>query len=261
MNERGSNQKVNWEAERYDESMSFVSRYGEDILKWLNPQKGESIVDFGCGTGDLAAEIARCGAEVLGVDISPEMVERARRKYPHLNFSQANGMSWKAEQPYDAVFSNAALHWMKDPEAAIASMISGLKPGGRLIAEFGGHRNVAAIIEATEQSLREHGREDAFVMPWYFPTVGEYSSLLEKAGLEVRSAFLFDRPTVLQEGEEGMKGWLELFGTAMFPSAGETEAVPWIAEAVTRLKGTKLYENGVWTADYRRLRIAAVKLA
>jgi trans-aconitate 2-methyltransferase len=260
-NRRYLSQKVNWEADRYDESMSFVSRYGEDIVKWLNPRKGETIVDFGCGTGDLASEIARSGAEVLGVDISPEMVDRARRKYPHLSFLQANGMDWKAERSYDAVFSNAALHWMKDPEAAIGSMISGLKPGGRLIAELGGHRNVATIIEATRQSLRAHGREDAFVMPWYFPTVGEYSSLLEKAGLEVQSALLFDRPTVLQEGEDGMKGWLRMFGSAMFPSAGEQEAAPWIEEVASRLKQTQLYDAGSWTADYRRLRITADKLA
>lgn len=114
-------QKVHWEADFYDESMSFVSRYGEDIMSWLDPQEGERIVDFGCGTGDLAAQIAAKGVEVIGIDISPEMVERARKKYPQLTFECSDGTSWNAKQKYDAVFSNAALHWMKDAEAAIAS--------------------------------------------------------------------------------------------------------------------------------------------
>ncbi|MCD9022947.1 class I SAM-dependent methyltransferase [Cohnella silvisoli] len=252
-------QKVYWEANLYDDSMSFVSQYGEDLVKWLNPQNGERIVDFGCGTGDLAAQIASLGSEVIGVDISPEMVERAQNKYSHLTFQCADGMSWNAEQTYDAVFSNAALHWMKDAEAAIRSMTKGLRPEGRLVVEFGGHRNVEAIVTAVRETLQARNREDAFVMPWYFPTVGEYSTLLEKAGLEVRSAILFDRPTRLDNGENGMKVWLNMFGTAMFPRASEEESAIWIEEAVERLKEMQ-FKQGEWTADYRRLRIYAIKL-
>lgn len=110
MSKSANEQKVHWEADVYDQSMSYVSQFGEDIVQWLNPTHGETIVDFGCGTGDLAAKIAARGAEVIGVDISPEMVERARIKYPELTFQCANGMSWRSEQSYDAVFSNAALH-------------------------------------------------------------------------------------------------------------------------------------------------------
>ncbi len=252
-------QKVHWEANVYDESMSFVSRYGEGLMDWLNPREGERIVDFGCGTGDLAAQIVLSGAHVLGVDISPEMVERAQKKYPHLTFQCADGMNWNAEQTYDAVFSNAALHWMKDAEAAIKSMIACLRPGGRLVAEFGGHRNVESIINAVKDTLRDYNREDAFVMPWFFPTVGEYASLLEKSGFEVRSAVLFDRLTRLENGAYGMKGWLNMFGTAMFPNSNDSESALWIEEAVARLK-EKLFKQEEWTADYRRLRIYAIKL-
>jgi trans-aconitate methyltransferase len=258
MEDTNKNQKVHWNATGYDEAMSFVSQYGEDLVKWLNPQKGERVVDFGCGTGDLAAQIAFFGSEVMGVDISPEMVERARNKYPQLIFQCADGMKWNAGKTYDAVFSNAALHWMKDAEAAIAGMVASLRPGGRLIAEFGGHRNVEAIVTAVKETLKSNGREDVFVMPWYFPTVGEYSSLLEKAGLEVRKAVLFDRPTRLDNGEDGMKDWLHMFGKAMFPNTGILESIAWIEEAAERLK-EPLFRQGHWTADYRRLRVFAVK--
>ncbi|WP_372661465.1 trans-aconitate 2-methyltransferase [Cohnella sp.] len=257
MNDQKQMQKIHWEANDYDESMSFVSRFGDDLIGLLNPQVGERIVDFGCGTGDLAAQIAVKGAQVLGIDISPEMVERAREKYPGLTFECADGMNWNVDQKYDAVFSNAALHWMKDAEAAIASMTGGLKPGGRLVAEFGGYLNVADIIYAVKETLTVFGRENMFVMPWYFPTIGEYTLLLEKAGMEVRSAILFDRPTRLEGGDHGMRDWLEMFGTAMFPQVDQAEAATWIEEAVERLK-PKQYDQGVWTADYRRIRIHAV---
>ncbi|MFC5469814.1 class I SAM-dependent methyltransferase [Cohnella suwonensis] len=254
-------QKVHWEASGYDRSMGFVSQYGEDVVQWLNPLEGERIVDFGCGTGDLSAKIAESGAITHGVDISPEMVDRARAKFPHLKFECADGSKWKPDFEYDAVFSNAALHWMKDAEGAIASMTSGLRGGGRLVAEFGGYGNVANIVEAVKESLAEEGRGDTFVMPWFFPTIGQYGAMLEKQGVEVRQAVLFDRPTPLENGEEGMKDWLRMFGEAMFPNADEADADRWMDSAVSELKRPErgLYAAGRWTADYRRIRIYAIK--
>ncbi|RKP54025.1 methyltransferase domain-containing protein [Cohnella endophytica] len=256
-----ANQKVHWEAGTYDESMGFVSLFGEELISWLKPRSGERIIDFGCGTGDLAARIAASGADVHGVDISPEMVERARDKYPQLTFECSDVTKWRAKKPYDAVFSNAALHWMKDAEGAAESLTSGLEAGGRLVVELGGYGNVQTIIEAMKETLGEYGREDAFVMPWYFPKMGEYCSLLEKYGLEIRNAIHFDRPTRLEEGEEGMKGWLRMFGHAMFPQAGESEKEQWIRDASDRMRKQhhSLYQDGAWTADYRRLRIYAIK--
>jgi len=251
-------QKVHWEAKGYDESMAFVSRYGEDLIDWLNPAEGETILDYGCGTGDLAAIIASKGAVPHGLDISPEMVERARAKYPDLVFYHADGMGWQAEVAYDAVFSNAALHWMRDPDSAARSMLSGLREGGRFVAEFGGHGNVGTIVAAVKATMAEEGREAEFVMPWYFPTVGEYASLLEKHGMEVRFASLLDRPTDLKNGDEGMADWIRMFGTAMFPGASAEDADRWIKGATEKMK-TKLYDGTGWKADYRRIRIYAVK--
>ncbi|MFC5402857.1 class I SAM-dependent methyltransferase [Cohnella soli] len=254
-------QKVHWEASGYDQSMGFVSRYGEDVVQWLNPLEGERIIDFGCGTGDLAAKIAESGAITYGVDISSEMVDRARAKYPHLQFECADGATWQSDYEYDAVFSNAALHWMRDAEGAIASMVSGLKKGGRFVAEFGGYGNVKQIVEAVRSVLTEEVREDAFVMPWFFPTIGQYGMMLEKHGMEVRHAILFDRPTPLENGEEGMKDWLRMFGEAMFPNANVQDAERWMNAAVSKLKQPEaaLYADGRWIADYRRIRIFAVK--
>ncbi|WP_372635632.1 methyltransferase domain-containing protein [Cohnella sp.] len=254
----GSTQKIHWQADGYDETMSFVSRYGEDLIDWLKPEEGETIVDYGCGTGDLAAAIAKKGANVYGLDISPEMVERARKKYPDIRFRCVDGMDWRADFEYDAVFSNAALHWMKDSEAAIRSFLSGLRAGGRFVAEFGGAGNVQAIVSATRQTLQEEGAEDRFVMPWYFPSIGEYASLLEEHGMEVRTAILLDRPTLLEKGEAGMRDWIEMFGTAMFPDATPAEAERWMGKATDKLTDA-LYDGRSWTADYRRLRVIAYK--
>lgn len=252
-------QKVHWEAEKYDGSMGFVSEFGLSMLEWLRPQAGESIVDFGCGTGDLAARISESGAVVLGVDISPEMVERARKKYPHIGFECGDGTSWRSPRPFDAVFSNAALHWMRDAGAVANTIASCLRIGGRFVAEFGGHGNVSDIVRAMRETLAAQGRMDAFVMPWYFPKVGEYASLLEQEGFEVRRALLFDRPTPLEDGEQGMMGWLRMFGHAMVPNASATESEAWFAEACERLKPVA-YKAGQWTAGYRRIRVEAVKL-
>ena len=252
-------QKVHWEAEKYDSAMSFVSAFGTSMLEALRPQSGEKIVDFGCGTGDLAARIAESGAVVTGVDISPEMVELARKKFPDVRFECADGMSWRPDGQYDAVFSNAALHWMKDAEAAVVTMGQCLRPGGRLVAEFGGHGNVAKIMAALKTTLERNGRGDAFVDPWYFPTVGEYATLLESHGFEVRRAMLYDRPTLLEEGEDGMIGWLRMFGHAMVPGMEAEEAERWYAEACERMK-EGLRKDGRWTADYRRIRVEALKV-
>ncbi|MFD0673127.1 class I SAM-dependent methyltransferase [Cohnella sp. GCM10027633] len=254
-------QKVHWEATKYDDAMHFVSGYGVNVMEALRPQMGEAIVDFGCGTGDLAAKIAASGANVVGVDISPEMVERARTKYPDITFEVADGMRWNATKKYDAVFSNAALHWMKDAEAAVRTMSGSLRVGGRLVVEFGGYGNVGNIVEAMRKTMHENGRMDAFVMPWYFPKVGEYASLLEKHGFEVRHAMLYDRPTPLEEGEQGMMGWLRMFGGAMVPTATEEESERWFAEACDKLRTTAQYADGQWTADYRRIRVEAIKLS
>ncbi|WP_276354607.1 class I SAM-dependent methyltransferase [Cohnella caldifontis] len=252
-------QRVHWAAGDYDRTMGFVSRYGQDLLEWLEPRPGERILDFGCGTGDLAAKIAGSGADVEGVDISPEMAERARSKYPSLKFHCADGTKWRPDRPFHSVFSNAALHWIKDAEGAARTIADCLLPGGKLAAEFGGAGNVRSIVDANFTMLTERGLESGFALPWYFPSIGEYASLLEKNGFEVLIAMMVDRPTAL-EGEEGMLNWLRMFGEGLVPETERAASEAWLRELSERLR-PKCYRNGAWQADYRRLRVLAVRKA
>jgi trans-aconitate methyltransferase len=133
--------EVTWNAKLYDDKHGFVSKYGEDLLGWLDPVNGERILDVGCGTGQLAAQIAQHGAKVTGFDYSAQMIEKARAAYPEIPFDIMDARNFHYDQPFDALFSNAALHWINEPEAVIGSMYRALKPGGRLVIEMGGKGN------------------------------------------------------------------------------------------------------------------------
>jgi trans-aconitate methyltransferase len=243
-----------WNAELYDRSHAFVWKHGAALLDLLTPQPGERVLDLGCGTGHLTAQIAAAGAVVLGIDSALAMIEQARRAYPALRFEVADARAFAFSQPFDAVFSNAALHWVKPPEQVIACVYRALKPGGRFVAEFGGKGNVQAIAAALTDAARAVGIEPP-ESPWYFPGIGEYASLLEASGLEATFALLFDRPTAL-EGEQGMRRWVEMFGSwalSAVPAEGREEFFRAVEE---RLRPT-LYQDGTWYADYRRLRVVA----
>lgn len=250
--------EVKWNASLYDDKFAFVSKYGEDLIGWLAPQKGERILDLGCGTGQLASEIAEYGARVTGFDHSPQMIEKAKAAYPQLHFDVKDARDFSYDEPFDAVFSNAALHWIDDQEATIASMYRALRPGGRLVLEMGGKGNVQDIVQAVEEAMWEAGcRERLTGEGWYFPSIGEYTSLLEKGGFRVSTALHFERETLLT-GEGGMEQWLRMFGGFFFRHLAPSEADRIIARAVELLKPGH-FRGGSWYADYKRLRIKAVK--
>ena len=246
MSPQGSNQ---WDAKQYQARHSYVFEYGQAVLELLAPAAGERILDLGCGSGQLTAAIAAHGASVIGLDSSQEMLEAARAQYPELEFRLGDAADFSLAAPVDAVFSNAVLHWVKNADGAAACIARALIPGGRLVAEFGGHGNVRSVIAAVRSVLGpvEH--------PWFYPTIGEYATLLERHGLETRQAWLIDRPTLV-EGEDGMEDWLRVFAghfVADLDPQSKTEVFRAIA---TRLRAAH-YRNGVWTIDYRRLRIVA----
>jgi len=243
-----------WDAARYQDQRSFVWRFGASLLESLKPQAGERILDVGCGTGQLTAEIARSGATVTGLDKSAEMLAEARKNYPDLQFVLGDAAGFQFPEPFDAVFSNAALHWVKDAEAAVKSIATALRPGGRFVAEFGGHGNIASVQAALRAVFGPTADQRS---PWYYPSIGEYAPLLERHGFELRDASLFDRPTPL-EGEDGMANWLRMFiGTYLreLPPVAADDAV---RQLVDHLRPT-LYHDGVWTVDYRRLRVQCVR--
>jgi trans-aconitate 2-methyltransferase len=243
-----------WDAGLYDEKHSFVWKYGAELIDLLAPQAGERILDLGCGTGHLTAQIAAAGAEVVGIDSSSEMVAEARHLYPHLRFEIADARDFRLPESFDAVFSNAVLHWVQEPERAIACIHRALRPGGRFVAEFGGRGNVRVIVAALTGAAAVVGL-GTWTHPWYYPGIAEYATLLERAGLEVTDASLFDRPTPL-EGEQGLRHWIEMFAGDVLGRipAGDRERFFRRAEEALR---PALHREGRWFADYRRLRIVA----
>ncbi len=214
------------------------------------------ILDLGCGTGKLTKAIADAGAQVVGIDNSPAMVETARAQYPELEFFLADATSFSFPHLFDAVFSNAVLHWVMNPDEAVKRIVAALRPGGRFVAEFGGKGNVAGIAGTLRAELRQLGLE--YPPWWYYPTIGEYAGLLERHGLEVQFATLFNRLTKLEEGPAGLRNWIEMFRGEILK-----ELTPALKEQVLASVEDKLrdglFKDGSWYADYRRIRVVAVK--
>ena len=243
-----------WKADRYAENAPFVPALGQPVLDLLNVRPGERILDLGCGDGVLTEKIAALGAEVVGVDSSPDMVEAAKRR--GLDARAASGYSLPFNREFDAVFSNAALHWMKDnPDAVIAGVNRALKPGGRFVGEMGGHGNVASITVALLTTLeRRNIGNPASLIPWYYPTVDGYRAKLEAGGFAVTHIERIPRPTPLPTG---MAAWIETFGMSLIRNLPPPEHQAAVAEVVERLRPVLCNEKGQWTADYVRLRFAA----
>lgn len=249
-----------WDPNLYDTKHSFVWERGAELIDLLAPAAGERILDLGCGTGHLTAKIAAFDSETIGIDSSPAMIAEASRNYPALHFEVADARDFWFDRPFDAIFSNAALHWITEPERVVESVHEALKPGGRFVAEFGGKGNVQALVQAFYDSLQLLGRASTEVKnPWYFPGIAEYSSLLESHGFEVVFATLFDRPTPLDQGQEGMRNWITMFAGA-FCAAIPPERRDAFVRRVEQLLQPSLFRDGGWYVDYRRLRIVARKI-
>jgi trans-aconitate methyltransferase len=247
-----------WDPELYEAKHSFVWQFGQDVVALLDPKPGERILDLGCGTGNLTEKIARNGAEVLGLDSSPEMIGQARRNYPGLSFVLGDAAKMDFTEEFDAIFSNAALHWMLDAEAVAAGIARALKRDGRLVAEMGGKGNIASIERAIHDVLSGYLPYGLPARRTFYPSLGEYTSLLERHGLECRFAQLFDRPTEL-EGENGMETWLRQFKWYYFEAVPNEQREKALAEVVKKLRPALMREDR-WFADYRRLRIQAIKM-
>ncbi|MDF5721742.1 MAG: methyltransferase domain-containing protein [Rhizonema sp. PD37] len=248
-----------WNTDLYEDKHTFVWQYGEDLLKLLSPQPGERILDLGCGTGQLTEKIALCGSVVTGIDADPSMIEKAKHNYPHLQFAVADASNFQVEQPFDAVFSNAVLHWIPKPDAVIQCIYQAMKPRSRFVAEFGGKGNVHEITIALYGVLAEMGyTSPEMPIPWYFPSISEYTTRLEQHGFEVTFAVLFDRPSRLSDGDAGMANWIRMFGSRFLSGLSAEQQTHLILAVEQRLKPV-LYHDGTWIADNRRIRIVAMK--
>ncbi len=243
-----------WNSSRYAENARFVSDLGQAVFDLLNPQPGERILDLGCGDGALTEKIVAAGAQVVGVDASSDMVAAAKKRGIDARVMDAYGLSFNSE--FDAVFSNAAMHWMKrDPDAVIQGVRRALKPDGRFAAEMGGHGCAAAVTVALCATLEKYGVADPLALiPWYFPTPDDYRERLVRAGFKVESMALIPRPTPLPTG---MRGWLETFAIPFTKSVAEEKREAFLGEVTERLRPVLCDERGRWTADYMRLRFLA----
>jgi SAM-dependent methyltransferase len=241
-----------WSASDYAKNGRFVQEMAGQVFSMLAPKPGERILDLGCGDGVLTAEIKAAGADVLGVDLSDELLAVARMKGLRVRKLDGHALDFVSE--FDAVFSNAALHWMRKPELVIAGVRRALHAGGRFVAEFGGHGNVAALATAMHAVSARRNGDPALLTPWFFPTADEYSALLAEGGFKVREIALVPRPTPLRTG---MEGWLRTFGRSFFDQFPEPERSKVVAETVELLRPSLCDRSGVWTADHVRLRVHA----
>jgi SAM-dependent methyltransferase len=245
---------MEWNPVAYAANARFVSELGEPVLELLNPRAGESILDLGCGDGVLTARIAAAGCDVYGVDSSLPQARAAKARGVRVAVMDGRRLCFRSR--FDAVFTNAALHWMKPPEHVVAGVWSCLKSGGRWVGEFGGQGNVAKVRAALHAGLHRRGIDPTRVDPWYYPSPREYSDLLENAGFTVHSIQLISRPTKLP-GD--VTEWLEIFAQPFIGSTASSERAVLLDEIRDALEPELLDGAGAWVIDYVRLRFSAVK--
>ena len=248
-----------WNPSLYTKKHSFVYEYGESLVELLAPQAGEKIIDVGCGSGELTHKISLSGADVTGIDASPEMVEQAQKNFPRLHFAVMDAAQLPFSEEFDAVFSNATLHWIFNQVALATRIYDGLVPDGRMVVEFGGKGNVQNIRHALRSTLLSFGYlEQANRSIWYFPSIGQYATLLEETGFQVQLAQHYDRDTALEDTENGMKDWLRMFAGAFLKGIPPAHHEDTLEQTQESLRSTQ-YRDGVWHADYKRIRMVAVK--
>ena len=251
-----ANPASRWDAGDYARNAAFVPALGAPVVELLAPQKGERILDLGCGEGALAGALAPAGAEVVAVDASPEMVAAARKRGLDAHVADGQALGFRGE--FDAVFTNAALHWMLDPRAVAEGVFRALKPGGRYVGEMGGAGNVAAVRAAVRAEIEARGYTPPAADPQWYPTIDEFDDLHRAGGFARVEAAPVPRPPELPAG---LAQWFRTFRTGFLDSAAipdsEQDAV---AEgAARRLEATHRRADGVWVGDYVRLRFSMRK--
>jgi trans-aconitate methyltransferase len=243
-----------WDPDAYARNARFVSDLGAPVVELLAPKAGERILDLGCGDGALTKKLVELGCDVLGVDSSAAQIEGARRLGLEARVVDGERLDFGPE--FDAVFSNAAIHWMKRADDVIAGVWRALKPGGRFVAEFGGDRCVETIKRALVYALARRGIDGHTLNPWYFPTVEDYSARLVRGGFRVNYIALIPRPTPLPTE---INGWLETFAQSFIAPIPPEERPSFIADVREILRPDLCDRDGNWHADYVRLRFAAIK--
>ena len=246
---------MEWNAQNYQQNHEFVYQYGASLLELL-PNEQMSILDVGCGTGELSHQMTELGHQVLGIDASPTMIHQAQEQFPGEIFKVADALTFEALHPFDVLFSNAALHWITDHQRLLSQFQKLLKTGGWLICEFGGAGNIAKITAAFESELEK--LDKSYQSPFFFPSCEEYQPLLESHGFQVHLLQEYDRPTPLK-GKDGLRNWLKQFFAGSLSELSKAEQEQVLAGVEEALKDS-CWKETYWEADYRRIRLVAEKI-
>ncbi|MCT7562536.1 class I SAM-dependent methyltransferase [Aliarcobacter butzleri] len=247
--------KNSWNANDYSQKAAFVSNLAFSLVDILDVKKDEKILDLGCGEGTLAIKIQNQGANVIGIDLSEEMVLKAKEKGIEAFVMSVTDLKFQNES-FDKVFSNAVLHWVKDLDKSAKEIARVLKKNGKFVAEFGGYGNIRFLCEAMDEVFLTHKDFGEFNNPWNFISDIEYKKILEKNGFEVESIELINRPTKIED----IKVWLDIFANGITKNL-TTKQKEIFKEEVEKILKNKIYsEEFGWLADYVRLRVVANKL-
>ena len=247
---------MEWNSLLYDKKHDFVSEYGKALLEFIPNNKEQSILDLGCGTGTLTAQLYNLGSKVIGVDSSSNMIDKARKEYSNIEFMICDALDLPFDSEWDIVFSNAVFHWISDHNALLQNIHKVLKPKGLLICEFGASGNISSIENAFEEASNELGFD--YHHKFNFPTVEDFGKLLENNGFIIEKIYDYDRPTVLKDAEQGLVNWMkQFFSSELSIMSADTQSI--IFERVEQLTKTSLWNGNEWVADYRRLRAIAHK--
>jgi trans-aconitate methyltransferase len=245
-----------WDPERYHRNASFVAELGAPLIAMLAPKPGERVLDLGCGHGTLTEKLVAAGAKVIGVDASADQVAAARAR--GLEARVADGHALTFDEEFDAVLSNAALHWMTRPDAVIDGVWRALKPGGRFVGEMGGAGNVGRVKDALAAALKRRGHDAAAADPWYFPSPEDYAERLSARGFRVEEIALIERPTPIPGR---LADWLDTFAEPFLFQVPKDERPELASEVEAALADELRDPEGRWTVDYVRLRFLARKPA
>ena len=243
-----------WNADNYNKHADFASNLAFPVVALLNPQENERILDLGCGDGTLAVEIEKFSTKVVAVDLSESMVEKTKEKSIEAYIMSATELPYENE--FNAVFSNAVLHWVKEPETAISKISNALKTNGRFIAEFGGYGNIKYLTDAMQEVFDKNKEYGEFNNPWYFPKDTDYKQMLEANGFEVEYIELIPRPTKIDD----ITNWLDIFANGIVSHLTEEQQSVFKEEVRGILKPKIYNEKDGWVADYVRLRFKATKV-
>ncbi len=247
---------MKWDSRLYDKSQAFVSEYGNELISFIPLNKQQCILDLGCGTGDLTQKLSEISSCIIGIDASKEMIQAAKKKYPHLNFEVMDACHLQWKNQFDVVFSNAVFHWIADQERLLKGIYVALKNNGKLVCEFGASGNIAQIEKAYGLVLESSSKE--YINPFYFPTVEEYSALLQTAGFKIEKIYDYDRPTPLPDGKDGLRKWMMQFFADRLSMYDKAKQMV-IFENVEKILEKKMFDGTKWTADYRRIRVIVHK--